>query len=166
MTTWTTIRTKLSAEGRTSASDGKGVIDPAGGDSVMTVDAQGESIEQRVVDEVLYRKAQGRNAPGGKPWIEIDPKEVAVQQGLSDQRIGEPARTPAYAKAITDKDVPKVDPTGHLGAAAAAVAARGRPPLRSSRHLPFVRPGSRTRGAVPLSGEIRPGGPSRCGTAS
>ncbi|MER6622856.1 MULTISPECIES: hypothetical protein [unclassified Streptomyces] len=103
-----TIRTKLAAEGETITSDGKGVLDLAEGDSVMTVDAQGESIEQRVVDEVLYQKAQGQNAPGGKPWIKIDLQKVAARQGVNDQRIGDPAQTVAYAKAITDKDVTEV----------------------------------------------------------
>ncbi|MFF9760439.1 MULTISPECIES: hypothetical protein [Streptomyces] len=103
-----TIRTKLAAEGETVTSDGEGVLDLAEGDSVMTVTAQGESIEQRVVDEVLYQKAPGRNAPGGKPWVKIDLRKVAAQQGVNDQGIGDPARTAAYAKAITDKDVTEV----------------------------------------------------------
>ncbi|MFD7702896.1 hypothetical protein [Streptomyces caelestis] len=103
-----TIRTKLAAEGETVTSDGKGVLDLAEGDSVMTVTAQGESIEQRVVDEVLYQKAPGQNAPGGKPWIKIDLRKVATQQDVNNQGIGDPARTVAYAKAITDEDVTKV----------------------------------------------------------
>ncbi|MFI5566936.1 hypothetical protein ACIA6T_06075 [Streptomyces sp. NPDC051740] len=37
----TTIRTKLAAEGETITSDGKGVLDLAEGDSVMTITAQG-----------------------------------------------------------------------------------------------------------------------------
>ncbi|MFF9488375.1 hypothetical protein [Streptomyces sp. NPDC014676] len=103
-----TIRMRLAAEGETITSDGKGVLDLAEGDSVMTVNAQGESIEQRVVDEVLYQKAQGRNAPGGKPWTKIDLRKAAAQQGVNDPRIGDPARTAAYAEAITDKDVTEV----------------------------------------------------------
>ncbi|OKK08839.1 hypothetical protein AMK33_18155 [Streptomyces sp. CB02400] len=103
-----TIGMKLTAEGRTITSDGKGVIDLAEGDSVMTITAQGESIEQRVVDEVLYQKAQGRNASGGKPWIKIDLQKAAARQGVNNQRIGDPAQTAAYAKAITDKDVTEV----------------------------------------------------------
>jgi hypothetical protein len=50
----------------------------------------------------------GRNAPGGKPWVKIDLKKVAAQQGVNNQRIGDPAQTAAYAKAITDKDVTEV----------------------------------------------------------
>ncbi|MEJ1201173.1 MULTISPECIES: hypothetical protein [unclassified Streptomyces] len=103
-----TIEMKLAAEGKTITSDGKGVIDLAEGDSVMTITAQDKSIEQRVVDQVLYQKVPGQKAPGGKPWIKIDLKKVAAQQGMSNQQIGDPAQTAAYAKAITDKDVTKV----------------------------------------------------------
>jgi hypothetical protein len=103
-----TIKTKLSAEGKTITSDGEGVLDLAEGDSVMTITAQDKSIEQRVVDQVLYQKVPGQKAPGGKPWIRIHLKKVAEQQGMSHQQIGDPAQTAAYAKAITDKDVTKV----------------------------------------------------------
>ncbi|WP_395570302.1 hypothetical protein [Streptomyces sp. BK79] len=103
-----TIKMNLSAEGKAITSDGEGVLDMAEGNSVMTVTAQGKSIEQRVVDQVLYQKVPGEKAPGGKPWIRIDLKKVAQQQGLSNQQIGDPAQTAAYAKAITDKDVTKV----------------------------------------------------------
>ncbi|MFJ8148802.1 hypothetical protein ACIQ6R_27695 [Streptomyces sp. NPDC096048] len=103
-----TIEMKLAADGRTITSDGKGVIDLAEGDSAMTITAQDKTIEQRVVDQVLYQKSPDQKAPGGKPWIKIDLKKVAAQQGLSSQQIGDPAQTAAYAKAITDKDVTKV----------------------------------------------------------
>ncbi|CAL9667627.1 hypothetical protein SUDANB176_07306 [Streptomyces sp. enrichment culture] len=102
------IKMKLSAEGRTVASNGEGVIDLAEGDSVMTITAEGKSIEQRVVDQVLYQKVGGQRTAEGKPWIKIDLKKVAAQQGMNNQQIGDPAKTAAYAKAITDKDVTKV----------------------------------------------------------
>ncbi|MEU9352538.1 hypothetical protein AB0D65_16480 [Streptomyces griseoloalbus] len=103
-----TIKMKFAAEGETVTSDGRGILDLAEGDSVMTVTAEGQSIEQRVVDEVLYQKAPGQNAPGGKPWVKIDLKKVAAQQGMNSQQIGDPAQTASYAKAITDEDVTKV----------------------------------------------------------
>ncbi|WP_437065974.1 hypothetical protein [Streptomyces sp. enrichment culture] len=104
----TTIRTKLSAEGQTITSNGEGVVDLDEGDSVMTITAQDKTVEQRVVDQVLYQKASGQKAPGGKPWIKIDLKRAAAQLGVNNQQIGDPAQTAAYAKAITDKDVTKV----------------------------------------------------------
>ncbi|MEU9522624.1 hypothetical protein [Streptomyces sp. NPDC048224] len=103
-----TVDMKLSAKGRTITSDAKGVIDLAEGDSVMTVTAQDKSIEQRVVEQVLYQKVPGQKAHGGKSWIKIDLKKVAARQGVSNQQIGDPAQTAAYAKAITDKNVEKV----------------------------------------------------------
>ena len=103
-----TVRTEVSAKGEAITSDGKGVVDLAGGDSVMTVTAQDQRIEQRVVDQVLYQKAPGQEGPGGKPWIGIDLKKAAERQGMGDQQFGDPARTAAYAKAITDKDVTEV----------------------------------------------------------
>ncbi|WP_217250706.1 hypothetical protein [Streptomyces sp. AC602_WCS936] len=103
-----TIKMNLAAAGKRITSDGEGVLDLATGDSVMTITAQDKTIEQRVVDQVLYQKVPGQNAPSGKPWIKIDLEKVAGQQGLSNQQIGDPAQTAAYAKAITDKDVTKV----------------------------------------------------------
>lgn len=103
-----TIQMKLSAAGKTITSDGHGVVDLAEGDSVMTITAQGKTIEQRGIDQVLYQKSPGQKTPGGKPWIKIDLKKVAAQQGMSNQQIGDPAQTAAYAKAITDKDVKNV----------------------------------------------------------
>ncbi|GGV81400.1 hypothetical protein [Streptomyces griseoloalbus] len=103
-----TIRMKLAAEGESVTSEGQGILDLAEGDSVMTITAQGKSLEQRVVDEVLYQKTPGRNAPGGKPWVRIDLDKVAAQQGVNNQQIGDPAQTASYAKAITDEDVTKV----------------------------------------------------------
>ncbi|CAL9423812.1 hypothetical protein OEB94_04955 [Streptomyces sp. ICN988] len=76
----------------------------------MRITAQGKSVEQRVVDQVLYQKSPDQKAPGGKSWIKVDLEEVAAQQGLSNQQIGDPAQTAAYSKAITDKDVEKVGP--------------------------------------------------------
>ncbi|MGW3864138.1 DUF7537 family lipoprotein [Streptomyces sp. NPDC005047] len=102
-----TIDMQLTAGEQRIATDGEGTLDLAEGNSVMTVTAQNKKIEQRVVDQVLYQKVPGQNA-GGKPWIKIDLKKVAQQQGLGSQQLGDPAQTAAYAKAITDKDVKKV----------------------------------------------------------
>ncbi|MFF8633969.1 hypothetical protein ACF052_07180 [Streptomyces pilosus] len=103
-----TVRTQLAADGRTVTSEGEGVLDLAEGDSVMTITAEGESLEQRVVDQMLYQKAPGQKAPGGKPWIKIDLEKVAAQQGVGNQQFGDPAQTAAFARAITDKDVTEV----------------------------------------------------------
>jgi hypothetical protein len=103
-----TIKVKADANGTSVTADGQGAIDLAEGDSTMTVTAEGQSIEQRVVDQVLYQKVPDQKTAGGKPWIKIDLKRVAGQQGANPQQIGDPAQSAAYAKAITDKDVSKV----------------------------------------------------------
>nr|CAI78034.1 putative lipoprotein [Streptomyces ambofaciens ATCC 23877]CAI78308.1 putative lipoprotein [Streptomyces ambofaciens ATCC 23877]CAJ87813.1 putative lipoprotein [Streptomyces ambofaciens ATCC 23877]CAJ89091.1 putative lipoprotein [Streptomyces ambofaciens ATCC 23877] len=103
-----TINMKLSAPQESITTDGKGALDFQEGDSVMTVTAQGKSIEQRVVDQVLYQKVPGQKAPGGKTWMKIDLKKAAQALGVNAGQIGDPAQSAAYAKAITDQDVTKV----------------------------------------------------------
>jgi hypothetical protein len=103
-----TINMKLSAKGESITTDGQGALDLKEGDSVMTVTAEGKTIEQRVVDQVLYQKMPGEKVQGGKTWMKIDLKKAAQSQGASGQQIGDPAQSAAYAKAITDKDVTKL----------------------------------------------------------
>ncbi|WP_121745078.1 hypothetical protein [Streptomyces sp. E2N166] len=103
-----TINMKLSAPRESITTDGKGALDFQEGDSVMTVTAQGKSIEQRVVDQVLYQKVPGQKAPGGKTWMKIDLKKAAQALGVNAGQIGDPAQSAAYAKAITDQGVTKV----------------------------------------------------------
>ncbi|CAM5466844.1 hypothetical protein [Streptomyces griseomycini] len=102
------IEVKAAADGKTVTSTGQGTLDMADGDSVMTVTAEGQRLEQRVVDQVLYQKMEGQKAPGGKSWAKIDLGKVAEKQGVNPQQIGDPAQSAAYAKAITDKDVTEV----------------------------------------------------------
>ncbi|MEU0110915.1 hypothetical protein ABZ313_36895 [Streptomyces sp. NPDC006251] len=99
------LRVQTSAQGASMTANGQGAVDLDDGDSVMTVTAEGQRIEQRVVDQVLYQKLPKGQAPGGKPWIRIDLGKVAAQQGSGEQPVGDPARSAAFAKAITDKDV-------------------------------------------------------------
>lgn len=100
-----TVKVKAAADGRSITSGGKGAIDLADGDSTMTVTAEGQTIEQRVVDQVLYQKAPAQKKPGGKPWMKVDLEKVAEEQGADPSQIGDPAQSAAYAKAITDDDV-------------------------------------------------------------
>ncbi|MET7451533.1 hypothetical protein ABZT03_06475 [Streptomyces sp. NPDC005574] len=102
------IDMKLSAKGESVTTAGRGALDLKEGDSVMTVAAEGKTVEQRVVDQVLYQKVPGQKVQGGKTWMKIDLKKAAQSQGVSGRQIGDPAQSAAYAKAITDKDVTKV----------------------------------------------------------
>ncbi|MFJ4567985.1 hypothetical protein ACIP4U_30735 [Streptomyces caelestis] len=101
------LRVQTSAQGASETANGQGAVDLDDGDSVMTLAVQGQRIEQRVVDQVLYQKMPEGQAPGGKPWIKIDLGKVAEQQGADDRSMSDPAQSAAYAKAITDKDVTK-----------------------------------------------------------
>ncbi|HZF91578.1 hypothetical protein [Streptomyces sp.] len=100
-----TLKVRTSAEGTSVTANGKGTVDLDDGDSVMTVTAEGQRIEQRVIDQVLYQKPPAGQAPGGKPWIKIDLKKVAAQQGAGGQSMNDPARSAALARAIDDRDV-------------------------------------------------------------
>ncbi|MER7481850.1 hypothetical protein ABTX60_30180 [Streptomyces sp. NPDC126510] len=99
------LRVRTSAQGASQTANGQGSVDLDDGDSVMTLTVQGQQVEQRVIDQVLYQKLPKGQAPGGKPWIKIDLGKVAAQQGAGDGSMSDPARSAAYAKAITDKDV-------------------------------------------------------------
>lgn len=101
------LRVQTSAEGRSETANGQGAVDLEDGDSVMTLSVQGQRIEQRVIDRILYQKVPEGQAPGGKPWIKIDIGKVAAQQGAGDGSMSDPAQSAAYAKAVTDKDVTK-----------------------------------------------------------
>ncbi|MFI7018483.1 hypothetical protein [Streptomyces sp. NPDC050164] len=101
------LRVQTSAQGASQTANGQGAVDLDDGDSVMTLTVQGQRIEQRVVDQVLYQKVPEGQAPGGRPWIKIDLGKVAAQQGAGDRSMSDPAQSAAYAKAITDKDVTK-----------------------------------------------------------
>ncbi|MEU6683073.1 hypothetical protein [Streptomyces sp. NPDC046832] len=99
------LRVRTSAQGASRTADGQGVVDLDDGDSVMTLSVQGQQIEQRVIDQVLYQKLPRGQAPGGKPWIKVDLGKVAARQGTGDRSMSDPAQSAAYARAITDKDV-------------------------------------------------------------
>ncbi|MYS91018.1 MULTISPECIES: hypothetical protein [Streptomyces] len=101
------LQVRTSAQGASETANGQGAVDLDDGDSVMTLTVQGQRIEQRVVDQVLYQKMPNGQAPGGKPWIRIDLGKISAEQGAGDRSMSDPAQSAAYAKAITDKDVTK-----------------------------------------------------------
>ncbi|MEU7722982.1 hypothetical protein [Streptomyces tibetensis] len=99
------LRVRTSAQGASQTANGQGAVDLDDGDSVMTLTVQGQQIEQRVIDQVLYQKLPKGQAPGGKPWIKIDLRKVVARQGAGEGSMSDPAQSAAYAKAISDKDV-------------------------------------------------------------
>ncbi|AIS02079.1 hypothetical protein [Streptomyces glaucescens] len=104
------LKVRTSGGGAAVTANGEGVVDLDDGDSVMTVTAQGQRMEQRLIDQVLYQKPPAGQAPGGKPWIKIDLEKVAARQGAGGQSVNDPARSAALAKAIDDKDVTNKGP--------------------------------------------------------
>ncbi|OEJ26770.1 hypothetical protein AS594_22055 [Streptomyces agglomeratus] len=105
-----TLTTRTSAQGKSVAAKGQGVIDLSEGDSEMTLSAGGQRIEQRVVDGIVYQKlpkAQQAKVPGKKPWVKIDLAKAAQQNGGSSQ-VNDPAESAGFAKGVTDKDVKKI----------------------------------------------------------
>ncbi|MFI5807601.1 hypothetical protein [Streptomyces sp. NPDC051561] len=103
------MRTQVSSQGKTVSVDGQGVLDLKSGTSAMSLTAEGEKIEQRVVDQVLYQKLppKAQKDSGGKPWIKVDLKKLGTQNG-SNPQVSDPAANTAFAKNIMDKDVSKV----------------------------------------------------------
>lgn len=78
------LRTQVTTQGRTVSLDSQGVIDLKDGTSTMTLAVDGEQIEQRIVDRILYQKlppGAREGAPGNKPWIKVD---VAGLRGGAD----------------------------------------------------------------------------------
>ncbi|MFJ6697876.1 hypothetical protein ACIQM4_17655 [Streptomyces sp. NPDC091272] len=100
------LRVQTTADGRATAVDGEGVVDLARGSSVLTLSAEGEKVEQRVVERIVYQKvpaARRAAVPGKKPWIRIDPSKAAPQQGGG--QVGDPAGLTALARGVTGEGV-------------------------------------------------------------
>jgi hypothetical protein len=103
------LRTQVTAQGKTVSLDSEGVIDLKDGTSTMTLAVDGEKIEQRVVDRILYQKlppSAREGVPGNKPWIKVDLKELdARAKGSSNPQFNDPAANTAFARSVLDKDV-------------------------------------------------------------
>ncbi|MDQ1038626.1 hypothetical protein QFZ75_005042 [Streptomyces sp. V3I8] len=104
-----TLATKAAAAGKTVTVRGTGVMDLEDGDSTMTMTSQGQKIEQRVLDGVVYQKVPaGQRAqldlPAGKTWMKIDPARLNGSNG----QVNDPAESFAFTKGVTDRDVTKV----------------------------------------------------------
>ncbi|MFJ2261230.1 LppX_LprAFG lipoprotein [Streptomyces sp. NPDC087844] len=104
-----TLATEAAAAGKTVTVRGTGVMDLEDGDSTMTMTSQGQKIEQRVLDGVVYQKAPPEQRaqlqlPKGKTWMKIDPARLDGAGG----QVNDPAESFAYTKGVNDGDVTKV----------------------------------------------------------
>ncbi|MDQ0952467.1 hypothetical protein QFZ24_006390 [Streptomyces phaeochromogenes] len=107
-----TVDTRAAAAGESVTVRGAGVMDLEDGDSRMTLTAQGQKVEQRVLDGVVYQKppAEQRKQlqlPGNKTWMKIDPARLNGSGGAGGQ-VSDPAESFAYTKGVDDRDVTKV----------------------------------------------------------
>ncbi|MEV0529623.1 hypothetical protein AB0I66_40005 [Streptomyces sp. NPDC050439] len=102
-----------SSGGRSETVEGSGVMDFGDGKSRIELGQQGQRIEQRIVDKVLYQKPPKGSGglPGGKTWMKIDLKRVQAAGGSGGSggtNISDPADSFAYSKSLSEKDVKKV----------------------------------------------------------
>ncbi|MFC8201865.1 hypothetical protein ACFUTV_41770 [Streptomyces sp. NPDC057298] len=105
----TTLTTKAATTGESVTVRGAGVMNLEDGDSRMTLTAQGQEIEQRVLDGIVYQKppaAQRKQLelPRNKTWMKIDPARLSGSAG----QVSDPAESFAYTRGVNDRDVTKV----------------------------------------------------------
>lgn len=104
------VVTTASSGGRSETVEGSGVMDFGDGTSRMELGEEGERIEQRIVDKVLYQKPPKGSGglPGGKAWTKIDLKRLQAEGGSGGAEVSDPADSFAYTKSLSEKDVKKV----------------------------------------------------------
>ncbi|MEV6758507.1 hypothetical protein [Streptomyces sp. NPDC051214] len=104
------VVTTASSGGRSETVEGSGVMDFGDGKSRIELGQQGQRIEQRIVDKVLYQKPPKGSGglPGGKTWMKIDLKRVQAAGGTGGTEVSDPADSFAYTKSLSEKDVKKV----------------------------------------------------------
>jgi hypothetical protein len=96
--------------GRSETIKGKGVMDFENGASRVELGQEGQRIEQRIVDKVLYQKPPKGSGglPAGKEWMKIDLKRLQAAAGPGGSQVSDPADSFSYSKSLSEKDVKKV----------------------------------------------------------
>ncbi|MGW0909610.1 hypothetical protein [Streptomyces sp. NPDC002853] len=99
-----------SSGGRSETVEGAGVMDFGDGKSRIELGQQGQRIEQRIVDKVLYQKPPKGSGglPGGKTWMKIDLKRLQAAGGSGGAQVSDPADSFSYTGSLSEKDVKKV----------------------------------------------------------
>ncbi|NEA49826.1 hypothetical protein [Streptomyces sp. SID10815] len=106
-----TVTSEAVTEGQKVTAHGNGVVDLKDGASTMTVTSQGNRIEQRVVDGILYQKPSGSQRaelPGGKSWMRIDLKRLARSGSAGRTDASDPAEPIGYVKSVRSGDVTRI----------------------------------------------------------
>ncbi|MFD7712804.1 hypothetical protein ACFV6E_41585 [Streptomyces sp. NPDC059785] len=104
------VVTKATADGKTVAVRGSGVMNLAKGDSRMTLTSQGQEMEQRVHDGVVFQKPpaeQRAGLPTGKTWMSVDLAKLNRSGSGGGGQVSDPAESFAYTKAVRDGEVTK-----------------------------------------------------------
>ncbi|GGW47742.1 putative lipoprotein [Streptomyces lucensis JCM 4490] len=106
-----TVTTRVVAEGQALTAHGGGVADLRDGTSRVTLTSQGTTVEQRVVDGVVYQKpsgGRGGSVPGGKTWMKIDLARLTRQGSAGRSQVTDPAEPVRYLKHIGSGDVTRL----------------------------------------------------------
>lgn len=104
------VVTTASSGGSSETVEGAGVMDFGDGKSRIELGQEGQRIEQRIVDKVLYQKPPKGSGglPAGKAWMKIDLKRLQDAGGSGGGGVSDPADSFAYTKSLSEKDVKKV----------------------------------------------------------
>ncbi|MGB8945146.1 MAG: hypothetical protein WCD21_33685 [Streptomyces sp.] len=104
------LETTATSGGRSETIKGSGVMDFGDGTSRIELGQDGQRIEQRIVDKVLYQKPPKGSGglPGGKAWMKIDLERLQAAGGSGGSQVSDPADSFAYSKSLSEKDVKKV----------------------------------------------------------
>lgn len=105
------VTSKVVADGQALSAHGSGVADLKDGSSRVTLTSQGTTVEQRVVDGVVYQKPSGKQrgtVPDGKTWMKIDPARLAKNGSAGRSQVSDPAEPVRYLKGVGSEDVTRL----------------------------------------------------------
>ncbi|MEU3861596.1 hypothetical protein AB0F03_30220 [Streptomyces sp. NPDC028722] len=105
------VTSKVVAGGQAVTAHGSGVAGLKDGTSRVTLTSRGATVEQRVVDGVVYQKPSGGkrdSVPGGKTWAKIDLKRLAARGSAGRSQVSDPAEPVRYLRNVGSEDVTRV----------------------------------------------------------
>lgn len=106
-----TVTSKVVADGRSLTAHGSGVAGLKDGTSRVTLTSQGTTVEQRVVDGVVYQKPSGKDrgaVPGGKTWMKIDLRRLAGKGATGRSSVTDPAEPVRYLQRVGTGNVTRL----------------------------------------------------------
>jgi hypothetical protein len=106
-----TVTSEVVAEGQDLTAHGSGVADLKDGTSRVTLTSQGTTVEQRVLDGVVYQRPAGEERgtlPDGKTWTKIDLARLAKTGSAGRAQVSDPAEPVRYLKNLGSEDVTRL----------------------------------------------------------